>query len=193
MSDENSTLLEELLAAGTPPRLVARVALMIDEVDTAKRRKAADAARKRASRPRTSADIRGIPRTSAEIQEIRGQAYIEDLPSTQSQKGRKKVYAKHALPTDFALTESDKRHAIERGWTPDKLSSELARFRDHAMANSRKQADWHAAWRNWVTSPYQTRMNGHAANPTGKNLSDIGREMLAKIRDDEGDHSNRLL
>jgi hypothetical protein len=29
------------------------------------------------------------------------------------------------------------------------------KFKNHALQNDRQCRDWHAAWRNWVTSPYQ--------------------------------------
>jgi hypothetical protein len=90
---------------------------------------------------------------------------------------------KRGLPADFELSESDNRFALDRGWTPDKLSSELARFVDHARANNRKQADWHAAWRNWVTSPFQApKANGasHNGPPSKPSVSDV----LARLCDE---------
>jgi hypothetical protein len=87
------------------------------------------------------------------------------------------------LPENFTLTESDVAYARERGWTDAKLNDELDRFRLHAQANGRLQADWHASWKKWVTSPYQTTggTNGYA-KPKRKTTSDVCDELLADIR-----------
>lgn len=81
-------------------------------------------------------------------------------PQPQPQKRASPSTARKGdLPVDFELSEADRRFAFDRGWDDHKLRAELQRFRDHASATGRKQADWHAAWRNWVTSPYQQNGN----------------------------------
>jgi hypothetical protein len=96
---------------------------------------------------------------------------ITPLPPTPVSKPKRVSRLLQALPTDFALTESDKQHAFDNGWSPDKLTSELARFRDNATAKGIKYVDWHAAWRNWVTSPYQKpeTVNGQRSFDMGAN------------------------
>lgn len=86
-------------------------------------------------------------------------------PSSNSKKNLKNI----SMPDDFS---PDAEFAKARGWTTEYVSSEFQRFRDHALAKGRKCRDWQAAWRNWVTSPYQPldinkpgTKNG-AGNPT---------------------------
>jgi hypothetical protein len=90
---------------------------------------------------------------------------------------------KRGLPTDFALTESDKRYALDRGWTETKIAEEFDRFCNNATAKGVKYADWHAAWRNWVTSPFQApKANGasHNGPPSKPSVSDV----LARLCDE---------
>lgn len=91
-----------------------------------------------------------------------------DIPDPYSKKPKRaSCIRRHALPDDFALNEADIASTREVGWSDAKIASELVRFRNHAHANGRLQVDWHAAWRNWVNSPFQQtgppRVNGHAA------------------------------
>jgi hypothetical protein len=76
----------------------------------------------------------------------------EKIEKTSSSRRRK---SKAALPSDFRLSEQDIEFALSKGWTQAYLQSEFSRFCDHATAHARQQADWRAAWRNWVTSPFQ--------------------------------------
>jgi len=72
---------------------------------------------------------------------------------------------KTQLPDDWRLDEIGRAYARQNGWDDQKIYAEETRFRDHAKANGRKQIDWPAAWRNWVTSPFQETRNGKG---TGK-------------------------
>jgi hypothetical protein len=75
---------------------------------------------------------------------------------------------KTRLPDDWRLDEIGRAYARQNGWDEQKIDAEETRFRDHAKANGRKQIDWPAAWRNWVTSPFQETRNGkRAGNSTG--------------------------
>ena len=56
------------------------------------------------------------------------------------------------LPPDW---KPDRVFARLKGMTEAQIDEQEQRFRDHAAANNRKQADWTASWRNWVTSPFQ--------------------------------------
>lgn len=54
------------------------------------------------------------------------------------------------------------------GWDTSRLETELAKFKDYAIANGKLYADWHAAWRNWVRSPFQAGGQAFlAARPGG--------------------------
>lgn len=74
----------------------------------------------------------------------------------------KKLYL---LPADWQPNGSGFKAAEAQGWSFEKTNQEIQRFKDHAQANNRRQADWNAAWRNWVTSPYQQKANGHGKRP----------------------------
>jgi hypothetical protein len=56
-------------------------------------------------------------------------------------KGRRKAAV--ALPPDW----SPGPYSVPEGVD---VQRELERFRNHARANDRRQADWNAAWRNWL-------------------------------------------
>jgi hypothetical protein len=51
------------------------------------------------------------------------------------------------------------------GWPPEKVERELQRFKDYALAHGKRYSRWDAAWRNWVSSPYQS--NGGNGNGPG--------------------------
>lgn len=66
------------------------------------------------------------------------------------------------LPDDWDPGPEGREFAKTNGLDAQKTGFEIQRFRDHAKAKGRTQKDWPAAWRNWVTSPYQSR-----ASPSG--------------------------
>ena len=57
-------------------------------------------------------------------------------------------------------------------------AAELERFKDHARAKDAHYADWDAAWRNWLTSPYR-KANGWHANGRPKETFDEQCKRLA--------------
>ena len=85
-----------------------------------------------------------------------------------------------AFPPGDWLTDSDREYATSRGLSD---VGEFSRFRDHALDKGRLAKDWHAAWRNWITSPYQLSIkgNGHeTAKDAGKRAWN---EARAKVRE----------
>jgi hypothetical protein len=49
-------------------------------------------------------------------------------------------------------------------WHPiiaEKDRGEFVRFTDYCTAHAKRYANWDAAWRNWLSSPYRNRGNGH--------------------------------
>jgi hypothetical protein len=98
------------------------------------------------------------------------------------------------MPDDASLM-----HAFRFGWQDDRLASELVRFRDDALAHDRTYADWQAAFRKWISSPYQVNggQNGkakvHAANPGEKTISDVAHELFEDCRYDESVLHGRML
>src|SRR5262249_17214168 len=59
----------------------------------------------------------------------------------------------------------------KRGLSEERIDAEAERFRDHSLKKAIVHHNVDAAWRNWVTSPYQARApaNGsHAPRPGSK-------------------------
>lgn len=76
---------------------------------------------------------------------------------------------KPALPeVDFPegdwLTEADRAYAVDRGFDAQRMATEFEKMKNHAAMKGRRCRDWHAAWRNWITSPYQKPENGNGRN-----------------------------
>lgn len=110
------------------------------------------------------------------------------LKKEESKKERKKVSAKIALPSDFAFIETDYQACRQAGWSDEKIGSEFDRFKDHAAQNARRCADWHAAWRNWVRSPYQTqgKANGHKRETLAEQGRRLAAQFAAKMHGEDG-------
>ena len=63
------------------------------------------------------------------------------------------------LPDDCQVSETGHAYAVAHGIPSSKVPFEWDRFKNHAIQNARLfagQRGIEAAWRNWVTSPYQT-------------------------------------
>ena len=57
------------------------------------------------------------------------------------------------LPTDWQPSEVNRAYAIEHGLTPEKVTTEAEKFRNHFTAKagpSASKLDWDATWRNWI-------------------------------------------
>lgn len=72
----------------------------------------------------------------------------------------------HRVPEDFVPSQSDLKVALELGFTNEKISFEVDRFRDHEF--SKAHTDWHAAMRNWFRSPFNGKDAGKATNGVAK-------------------------
>ena len=152
----------------------------------AERRRAADRERARAKLRRKSAEtpqsnVASDSAPSAETpQKICGNsaenpqnddAHIyTTLPSLNSEKKeRKKIYM-HPIPPDWLPSSAGRLFATSKGWSDARVDAEAERFRNHALARDRKLKDWDAAWRNWVTSPFQGIVNGTAKASESKSV-----------------------
>lgn len=57
------------------------------------------------------------------------------------------------LPEGWSPARTDTNLNVEAGFMPDRLTSELERFRDHWAAQPGQKGvklDWDATWRNWL-------------------------------------------
>ena len=153
VTDQGGDLIEELIAAGMPTRLIARVAMLIARVEQDDKRRARDAERMRGVRERS--------RTFGTVQNVQNtentDICVPSSPTKETKKERKKEthIRANVLPADFELNEADLNCAKEAGWDGKRVRDELVRFKDHAAAKGRKQVDWHASFRQWIRSPYQ--------------------------------------
>jgi hypothetical protein len=107
-----------------------------------------------------------------------------------------------AIEADLAPKEKRRQAAKERlttlpdgwspptlcvpGWSPEKVERELQRFKDYAIAHGKRYSRWDAAWRNWVSSPYQSNGgngNGHPPQTPRRGSRDELRERNAGALD----------
>ncbi len=72
---------------------------------------------------------------------------------------RKARRALSPFPENWDLGPKESEAASEQGWVQGRAETEFQRFRDHALSHDRRAKDWSAAWRSWVTSPYQKPPN----------------------------------
>jgi len=102
---------------------------------------------------------------------------VPDMSRTHVPDVRDKRHLKEELPSrDLSEGKSilpRKKRALPDDWNPvvaEADAVELQRFKDHAKANARRCADWDAAWRNWLSSPYRKPNGGHS-NGNGRSGS----------------------
>ena len=104
-----------------------------------------------------------------------------DPPKEQNPKKDSAYARKTALPPDFVV---DREYAIGKGWDAKKAEFEEERFSNHAKATGRRQVDWTAAWRNWVTSSFQSPTNGVNGHATDAEFrTQTARQHLEAIHD----------
>ena len=72
-----------------------------------------------------------------------------------------------ALPDDWNPPEDAYDLGAEIGLTSAEIENETAAFRDHAKANDRRQADWTAAWRQWVRKAATWKAERKPNSPQG--------------------------
>jgi hypothetical protein len=100
-------------------------------------------------------------------------------PNPPDEKPRRRQLT--AWPDDLTLTDERRATAAAAGVDPER---QWQRFRDYCAANDKRYRDWDAAWRNWVSSPYQG--NGRTAG-TGRHPATYGNgaRPFAEWSDDE--------
>jgi hypothetical protein len=79
---------------------------------------------------------------------------LSSLPKERKiKKERKKAI--ECAPSDWTPNEKTVQFATDHGCTPEHIAFEAGRFRNYVIAHDKKYRDLNAAFRNWVTSPYQ--------------------------------------
>lgn len=133
--------------------------------------------------------------SSTALDDVNGNSGIYTSSSLEGSKKEEEVSMpakrKRAIPDGFVLSAAASSFAEKKGWGSARIQSEFNRFCDHARANGRKQIDWDAAWRNWVTSPFQKpeSVNGNHS----RTASDVLREMCEGTSSGESEDTGRLL
>lgn len=69
-------------------------------------------------------------------------------------KASSKKKRKTSIPDDAAISDRMLEIAHELGVSAEQARAQFDLFKGGAIANGRTYADWDAAWRNWLKSPY---------------------------------------
>ena len=104
----------------------------------------------------------------------------------QAQKPKKVSVSIDASEIPETLADEARDFALSKGWDSAKAGSEWQRFRDHGITKGRKHkgpAGLAAAWRNWVTSPYQNgASNGPGQSTADRSTSAAASRILDRLR-----------
>lgn len=73
---------------------------------------------------------------------------------------RKRGNPKTRISPDALIPQQMRAAAEERGLSDAEAEAQFAKFRDWAVAKGQAYADWGAAWRNWLSSPYYAPVLG---------------------------------
>jgi len=185
MDDETTMLVRDLIAAGVDASLIARVTGLAARVADLDRRRAADAARQR--KRRSKLVVTGDHVTSQVSRDVTPPPHT---PPPQGNSKRKSVSRSRGepIPPDW---QPDRDYARQHGFDEMRIDAEAERFRDHALSHGRLARDWNAAWRNWVTSPYQHPPNGGPRNgPRTPTMATAADDLITRAENFE--RENRL-
>jgi hypothetical protein len=101
------------------------------------------------------------PRKQSAIPEKRREEEEKEKEEEKKEREKPKRVSRAAceLPSEWI---AGRELAKGLGWSDARIDREAQRFRDHAATKGRTCKNWDAAWRNWVTSPYQQpeKVNG---------------------------------
>lgn len=98
--------------------------------------------------------------------------FNQNTNSEEAKASSSRTRKARAIPEEWSLSPEDEEYATSRGWSVAYTHSEAERFKNHFIASGSAKKDWNAAWRNWVTSPYQKTANGMNGHGKGPSLMD---------------------
>lgn len=139
----------------------------------AQRAKQADRARKRWNKEEKS-DAAALPGKSCGNAPTPTPTVVERETSSLSTP-RKRAAPKTRIPPDALISERMRAAATGRGLSDAEAEAQFAKFRDWAVAKGQAYADWDAAWRNWLTSPYFAPAVGAVHPFPSKRQNDVER------------------
>jgi len=61
---------------------------------------------------------------------------------------------KSRMPQDAEISDEMRATAEKEGVAPQEATAQFQSFKDNAHAHGKTFADWNAAWRNWLRSPF---------------------------------------
>ena len=96
---------------------------------------------------------KGMPYQEQEQEQEQEQDLDSAAGGAPAKKSRRKK-PETPIPDDFQPDATSKQKALEYGLS---LSAELDKFVNHAHANDRRQVDWQAAFRMWLTNALEFR------------------------------------
>lgn len=102
----------------------------------------------------------------------------------ESKKERKESTHARAspLPDGWRLSEADTAYARSKNWDESRIQAEAERFSHHARLRGRAVADWSAAWRAWVTSPYQQQQpKTESGSGRGRSILDAADRLIEQL------------
>lgn len=77
-----------------------------------------------------------------------------DIKEREDKSSLKKKSRKTSIPEDAVISDAFMEIARKEGITPVEAEAQFTRFRDRAVSKGETYANWSAAWRNWLRSPY---------------------------------------
>lgn len=77
-----------------------------------------------------------------------------DIKEREDKSSLKKKPRKTSIPEDAVISDHFMEIARKEGISPVEAEAQFLRFRDRAVSKGETYANWEAAWRNWLRSPY---------------------------------------
>jgi hypothetical protein len=159
-------ILRILIEHGVPDAVVAQVARMMADANQYDRARSQNAARQQNYRNRV---------TLRNVSNVTDPSKVSPTTPLNTPPRSEPYRVLRSLPADFS---PDIDFAAYKGFPREKAVEEAQRFRDYALAHDKKYRDWDAAWRNWLTSPYQEKGKSNG-KPT---VHDAAKSQLDKLR-----------
>jgi len=106
---------------------------------------------------------------------------LEEVKVEQASGRKRKI----SLPPDFV---PDREFPRSKGWSEERIDQQIQAFFDYARTHNRQYADWQAAWRNWIRSPYQTQENSNVR--ADRSNRDSGKAEFRRALDELGEFAN---
>ncbi|KAF0675094.1 helix-turn-helix domain-containing protein [Profundibacterium mesophilum] len=107
------------------------------------------------------------------------------VPSPSKQKSRKS-----SIPANAVISDEMREIAEAEKISQEEAAAQFDRFRDYAVANGKTYANWNAAWRNWLRSPffkpitggsYDNRTRTQQTPQRSQNRPDPALEQIARL------------